>query len=106
MRQTMKITTSAARPPMMIRRVRMREPSTVEPWNLNALKVLLDFSTRQPQHYRAAVRAHARVRGAPQLFENEPHLLHRERVVRLHRGVARHRRRNPPKRVVGDSALA
>ena len=58
----------------------------------DALEVLLDLAPRQPQHHRPAVRADGRIRRRAQLVEDVRHLLVGQRVVRLHRRMARRRR--------------
>ncbi len=72
-----------------------REDSCLDP-----LEVLLDLAPRDAQHHRAAVRADRRIRGRVELVENVPHLLERQRVVGLHRGVTGHRRGDPLDRLV------
>ena len=58
-------------------------------------KVLLDLAARQTKHHRPAVRTDRRVRGGAKLVENVRHLFVRQRVIGLHRRVARRRRRQP-----------
>jgi hypothetical protein len=60
----------------------------------DALKALLDFAPRDAEQHRPAVRAHRGMRRLAQLVKQVPHLLHRERIVRLDGRVARHRRRD------------
>ena len=50
------------------------------------------------------MRADARVGRPPQLGEDVAHLLVRQRIVRLHRRMARHRRGDPPQRVLDARA--
>ena len=57
-----------------------------------SLEVLFYLSSRQSEHHRPSMRTHRRMRRPPQLVEQVLHLLARERVVRLDRGVAGHRR--------------
>src|SRR5688572_646068 len=71
-----------------------------ERYESDALEVLFDLAPRQPQHHRPAVGADRGVRGAPQLVEDVRHLLVRQRIVRLHRRMAGHRRRDALDRVV------
>ena len=73
---------------------------------LDALEILLDFPPGQPQHDRPAVRADRRVRRAPQFVEQVLHLLARQRIVRLHRRVTRHRGGHLAQRVVDAGARA
>ena len=70
----------------------------------DALEVLLDLPSREPQHDRPAVRADARVGRPAQLGEDVAHLLERQRIVRLHRGMAGHRRGDAAQRVLDAGA--
>src|SRR5262249_3012654 len=64
---------------------------------LDPLKVLLNLPPGDPEHHRPSVRTHARVRRPAQFFEDVPHLLHGQRIVRLDGGMTGHRRGNPAK---------
>ena len=68
------------------------------------LKVLLDLAAREAQHHRPAVGTDRRIGGPAQLVEDVRHLLVCQRVVRLHRRVARHGRGDALDRVVDARA--
>src|SRR6185503_20728116 len=98
-------TTIACRTSTSSWRVYTARPALQTAARLYALKVLFDFAPAQTQHHRPAVRTDCRVGRPAQLVEDVGHLLRRQGIVRFHRRMARHRRRNLLDRLVDGGCV-